>query len=53
MSKKELELKYFTYKGKYSAHKSEAVRNEYKQHPEAKTKGRDVIKAFDNLFKKN
>ena len=52
MSKQEIELKYFTNKGKYSSFKSETVRNEYKEHPEAKNKSKNAIKTFDNLFKK-
>lgn len=52
MSKKEIELKYFTNKGKYSLNKSEIIRNEYKQIPDHKNKSNNAIKAFDNLFKK-
>ena len=52
MSKKELELKYFSFKGKYSPAKSEIVRNEYKQIPDHKNKATNAIKAYDNLFKK-
>ena len=50
MSKKEIELKYFTNKGKYSSFKSETVRNEYKEHPEAKNKSKNDIKSVCNLI---
>lgn len=53
MSKQELELKYFSFKGKYSPRKSETVRQEYKEHPQAKNKASNAIKAFDSLFKKS
>ena len=52
MSKQEIEVKYFSQKGKYSPAKSEMVRNDYKQYPDHRNKSSNAIKAFDNLFKK-
>ena len=52
MSKKEIELKYFTCKGKYSSFKSETARQENKTGINPKQKSIDAVKAFDNLFKK-
>ena len=52
MSKQEIELKYFTFKGKYSGFKSEVARQENKQNPQNKNKSKNAIAAFDNLFKK-
>lgn len=52
MSKQEIEAKYFTNKGKYSAYKSEAARQEHKSCPNSKQTSKNAIRAFDNLFKK-
>lgn len=53
MSKQEIEVKYFSQKGKYSSAKSEIARIESKKQPaNSNNKSLKAIAAFDNLFKK-